>query len=360
MQSSYQKELLESIDKVKSRAVRVKDEAERCLQMRVMDMDKSLHIQGNILLDTYEASSQTLQNTSKAIQMMQAWYEQFVSHGGGVVEPPQAQRLPIQQQQQQQRKQVEDLFNALQFNPGPVKKDVDKCLRLGAALEETAQAKTASLIRNKMFKAFMTEHDFSAPLLVNGNDDMSSAEGQSPLSLVAARLAQLAAQTESSFGVSFFCAEHPVYRRNPSAIPPPVEMLCSLIGQLTCQIRDKLENIDLSFLDNHQWKKVQALNPKTLSSIFEELTQRVPKGSLIVCVIDEAWLYEKGPSKQITVDIFRRLTRLVRKSKEVMFKLFVTCRGRSLMIQEHFAGHILNLDESVEAEDSSAWTIANM
>ena len=35
--------------------------------------------------------------------------------------------------------------------------------------------------------------------------------------------------------------------------------------------------------------------------------------------MEKAWLYEKGPSKQITLDIFRRLTRLVRKSKEVMF-----------------------------------------
>lgn len=366
MQSSYQKGLLESIDNVKSRAARVETEAEHCFQKGVSDMRKTLQSYENILLGTYEG-------TKNGQHVLQSIYDLLKVNGGRTFEslPPPPPRQTIQQQQQleqkqkeqrqqQQRELVEDLLEALQFDPESAQQDLDKCMRLGAGLGGKAQAKTASLIRNPVFEAYMTEHDFSSSLLVHGNDDLSVMEGQSPLSLVAARLAQLSAQPELSFGLSYFCAEHPVYRRIPSPVPPPVEMLCSLIGQLVSQMQEKLDEIDLSFLDKDQWRKIRALNPKTLCSVFEELAHRVPKDSLIMCAVDEAWLYENGPSRQITLDTFRRLTRLVRKSKDVIFKLFVTCRGRSRMLQEYFAEHVLDLDEFVEVEDSLTWTVATL
>jgi hypothetical protein len=376
MQSSYQKGLLESIDDVKTRAARVETEAEHCFQKGVSDMRKTLQSYENILLGTYEG-------TKNGQHVLQSIYDLLKANSGRSLDPlPPPPRQSIQQQQllleqrqeerrqieekqkeqrqQQQRKLVEDLLDALQFDPDSAQQDLDKCLRLGVGLEGKAQARTASLIRNPVFEAYMTEHDFSSSLLVHGNDDLSVMEGQSPLSLVAARLAQLSAQPELSFGLSYFCAEHPVYRRIPSSTPPPVEMLCSLIGQLVSQMQEKLDEIDLCFLGKDQWRKIRALNPKTLCSVFEELIHSVPHDSLILCVVDEAWLYENGSSRQITLDTFRRLTRLVRKNKDVIFKLFVTCRGRSRNLQEYFAENILNLNEFVEVEDSSTWTVTTL
>lgn len=347
----------------------MKEEADQCLQMRVTDMDKSLRVQGEILLDTNQASSQTLQNSSLALQMMRAMHQQLMvqqlavqqlmSQGGMREESSTKPRQAIQDKCSS-RKQVEDVLRALRYDPGAVEKDVGMTLQLGAALDDKAQAKAASLINNADFKAYMTEHDFSAPLLVNGNDDMSSAEGLSPLSLVSAKLARMSQETESAIALSYFCSEHPVYGSRSSSVPVPVEMMSSLVGQLMSQISQNAGEIDLSFLDNIQWRKVEDLNPKILFTIFVELMKQVPEGTLVFCIIDEPVLYETAPCRQITMDIFRRLTRLVRKSKNMVFKLLVTCRGRSMAIHEHFFGHIVDLEEFVEDEDSSAWTIAHM
>jgi hypothetical protein len=370
LQSSYQQELLESIDYVKTRAARVKEEADQCLQMRVTDMDKSLRIQGEILQDTNQTSSQTLQNSSLALQMMRAMHQQLM-----------VQQLAVQQlvlqgssretldasrprkaiaEKSQSRKGVDDLLRALRYDPEVVTEDVDKILQLGTALDDQGQAKAASLINNADFKAYMTEHDFSAPLLVNGNDDMSAAEGLSPLSLVSAKLARMSEQTESAIALSYFCSEHPVYGRRSSPISAPVEMMSTLLGQLISQMHQSPGGLDVSFLENIQWKKVEVLDPKALFAVFVELVQQLPEDTLVFCIIDEPVLYETAPCRQTTMDIFRRLTRLVRKSSRFIFKFLVTCRGRSMAIYEHFIGHTVDMEELVEEEDSSAWTIANM
>jgi hypothetical protein len=105
---------------------------------------------------------------------------------------------------------------------------------------------------------------------------------------------------------------------------------------------------------------VEVLDPKALFAVFVELVQQLPEDTLVFCIIDEPVLYETAPCRQTTMDIFRRLTRLVRKSSRFIFKFLVTCRGRSMAIYEHFIGHTVDMEELVEEEDSSAWTIANM
>jgi hypothetical protein len=57
----------------------------------------------------------------------------------------------------------------------------------------------------------------------------------------------------------------------------------------------------------------------------------------------------------------RRLTRLVAKETDVVFKLLVTCRGRSLDFQKYFRDRdILDLPVDVELDDFAMWKVKNI
>jgi len=60
-QSSYKADLITSLENIKKQASRVKEEAEQCLQRRVMDMDQSLSNQNGILLETNQISTMSHQ-----------------------------------------------------------------------------------------------------------------------------------------------------------------------------------------------------------------------------------------------------------------------------------------------------------
>ena len=251
------------------------------------------------------------------------------------------------------------MINLIQCDPEVVSKDIDLCLSLGDALEEMSKAKAAKLIQDETFKAYLTTEPLSSPLLINGNEDLSCAEGLSPLCLVAARIARIAQQNEHTFVAAFFCGEHRPYG-NDSTTPALVGMMGSLIDQLIKQMIDKGLAIDLSFLEERDWKSLKRLKLKTLCTVFEGLKLQISPDNILFCVLDEVSLYETGLLRRDTDAVLRRLTRLARNRNGVIFKLIVTCRGRMLDGSQYFLGHTLNLDEAVEVDDSSTWQIANM
>lgn len=254
---------------------------------------------------------------------------------------------------------MKELLRLLRFNPDAVSKDTETCLRLGDAMDENSKARAAALIRHRTFKAYMTEDSSSAPLLINGNEDLSCAEGLSPLTLVAARLARASEQTESSFVLKYFCGEHRPYTSDPLAASP-TGMMASLLGQLIGQMVDRSVKVDLSFLTTVHWANVKKLKLSVLCIIFQELTNQLPPNSVLLCILDEVALYETRALQSDADAFFRRLTRLVKRHDKTVFKLLVTCRGRALNIAQYFTGQIINLHETIEPEDSSSWHIANL
>lgn len=250
----------------------------------------------------------------------------------------------------------------LKYNPDVVLTDTKMCLRIGAALDEADKARAAALVENPTFKAFMIEAASSSALLINGNEDPSSAEGASPFSLVAARLAQISEQNETTQGLTlrYFCAEHNPYGRDLQNSSPAVTMMASLTGQLVSHMLSRSVAVDLSFLRSENWVVLERLDLKMMCTVFFELVKQLPSKTILLCILDEVALYEIGVPKHNTDTIIRRLVRLVEASDEIVFKLLVTCRGRALGIGQYFVGHTLDLDEEVEADDSSMWKIASI
>lgn len=97
-----------------------------------------------------------------------------------------------------------------------------------------------------------------------------------------------------------------------------------------------------------------------MCTVFFELVKQLPPKTVLLCILDQVALYGTGVQKDGTDTVVRRLVRLVEASDEIVFKLLVTCRGRDLGIGQYFTGNTLDLDEEVEADDSSAWRIASM
>ncbi|CAM1506332.1 Fc.00g059730.m01.CDS01 [Cosmosporella sp. VM-42] len=375
-QSTYKSELLASLENIRAQAARVKEEANQCMQRRLMDIDQSILTQGNILLDTNQSSAQALQILQSIHRFL---VNSTISHSSTEGASSRAiksehsspllgssediERLPPPTGNGsnliQSELRTKELMDLIQFDPDIISRDIYMCLRLGDALDEKSKTKAANLIQNKTFKTYMTSNPLSEPLLVNGNEDLSCAEGLSPLSLVAARLAQISRQIESTFVVAYFCSEHRPYGSD-STTPAVICMMESLIGQLITHFLEKGLPIDLSFLDEQHWKNLKNLKLKTLCTTFEGLANQVPPGNILFCILDEVSLYETGLIRRDTDAVLRRLTRLTRSKNAIIFKVIATCRGRMLDSSQYFAGHILNMEDSVEVEDSSTWQIANM
>lgn len=254
------------------------------------------------------------------------------------------------------------MLDVLRYDPDVVLRDTETCLRFGAALAEPDKARAAALIANPKFKAFMTEAASSGALLVNGNEDLSIAEGVSPLSLVAARLAHISEHNETNQNLTlrYFCAEHNPYGTEHRTSSPAETMMASLTGQLVSHMLSRSIEVDLSFLVPANWAALENLSLKVMCTIFFELVKQLPSKTVLLCILDEVALYETGVPKHGTDTVVRRLVRLVEGSGDIVIKLLVTCRGRALGIGQYFTGHTLELDGEVEVDDSSTWQIASM
>lgn len=250
----------------------------------------------------------------------------------------------------------------LRYDPDIVLTDTEMCLGLGAALADVEKARAAALVDNPTFKAFMTKATSCSALLVNGNADLSSAEGLSPLSLVAAKLAQISEKNEINQGLTlrYFCAQHSPYGTEHQTSSPAEILMASLTGQLVNHMLSRSIEVDLSFLTPENWDVLANLNLKVMCTVFYELVDQLPPKTILLCILDEVALYETGAPKHGTDTVVRRLVRLAEASGEIVFKLLITCRGRALGIDQYFTGNTLDLDEEVEVEDSSTWRIASM
>lgn len=254
------------------------------------------------------------------------------------------------------------MLENLQYDPDIVLTDTEVCLRLGAALDDAGNARAAALVCSPVFKDFMTKNASSSALLVNGNEDTSNTEGISPLSLVAARLAQISEQNETTQGLTlrYFCAEHSPYSREHQDSSPAETMMASLTGQLVSHMLSRPVDFDLSFLGTKDLAVLKKLDLKLTCTVFSKLVKQLPPSTILFCILDELAFYETGMPNHNTDTVIRRLVRLVDACDEIVFKLLVTCRGRALSIGQYFMGHTLDLDEDIEADESSTWQIASM
>lgn len=227
-------------------------------------------------------------------------------------------------------------------------------------MDDRGKAKASIMVQSDKLKIWLAKDSFSSPLLVNGHCDLEAAEGQSPLSFVDAQLTKVFEGNKQALVIKHFCSLH---RENdiPSRAPPTARMMASLVGELLTQMLAKKIDMDVMYLTKADLRSIEELDLDILCNLFRELTLQLPPRTVLLCVLDEVVWYETAELASDIDAIMRRLTRLVAKHTEVVFKLLVTCRGRSLDFQKYFQDtDILDLSADVEMDDFAMWKVENI
>ncbi|KAI1858928.1 uncharacterized protein JN550_012286 [Neoarthrinium moseri] len=384
-QAEYKSALLKSIDEIRKQASRIKDEAQQCLAWAVKEQSlvvKSMDTKMNRIesvdnkIDRILGSLQRLLEQRMPIPITQNANQEPVIEQLEMLKRlhPQLQQSTSKQipclgsisksieaksYQEQEKTSTETalkLLKIIEYDPGAIQKDIESCVQLELRLDEQQKSLAAAMVRHSGYRAHMAESRCSTALLVNGRADLASADSLSPLTLVAGTLAQASRDEDSVFVLCYFCNNHrPDFM--PSIAASSIGLLSSLVGQLIQQMLSRGMAIDLSSLEPHEWKKIQGLELDVLWKAFRKLTSQLPSGSVLICIIDEISRFETASLSEDTDRLARRLTRLVRNSDSIVFKLLFTCHGRALGVSQYFTAHTIDLREDTEPDDSSGWWI---
>ncbi|KAK1847154.1 hypothetical protein CCHR01_10199 [Colletotrichum chrysophilum] len=257
----------------------------------------------------------------------------------------------------------EALLQLIRFDPGVVQQDILRCAQSGYIMNDEQKSRAAAMIRNETFKSFLRDAHSSRSLLVNGNEDTARADGISPFSLVAAELSRLSDSAGAAdapvFVLNYFCAEHCPRPLFPSLEASAAGLMVSLIGQLVSQMKDKGMTVDLSFMAEKNWRRLERFDVKALCNLFKKLTKQLPPGAMLLCILDEVYLYESRENVEYVVWFLAGLAEKQRYSRAA-FKLLVACRIRAMGFAKYFVQNTVDLDDDVEVDDAADWEIQRM
>lgn len=255
------------------------------------------------------------------------------------------------------------LLQLIRFDTGVVQQDILRCSQSGYIMHDEQKSRAAAMIRNETFKSFLRDAHSSRSLLVNGNEDTARADGISPLSLVSAELSRLSESAGAAeapvFVLNYFCAEHCPSLLFPSLEASAAGLMVSLIGQLVSQMKDKGMTVDLSFMAEKNWRRLERFDVKALCNIFKKLTKQLPPGGMLLCILDEIYLYESRENVEYVVWFLAGLAEKQRYNRAA-FKLLVTCRIRAMGFAKYFVQSTLDLDDDVDLDDSADWEMQIM
>lgn len=248
----------------------------------------------------------------------------------------------------------------LHYDAVLVSRYLKTCLELGEKLDDRGKARASAMVDSNKLEIWLAGYEFSSSLLVNGRCDIEATDGESPLSFVDAQLVKAFERNGQALVISYFASFHRDAEISSQGTPTARMMAC-LIGGLLTQMVDREFEVDVSFLTKSDWKKAENLDLDTLCIAFREFTMQLPAHTVLFCVLDEIFLYETSYLAAEIDAIMRRLTRLVTKHTQVLFKLLVTSRGRSLDFQKYFRDKdILDLPADVELNDFAMWKVQNI
>ncbi|KAF5720097.1 hypothetical protein FMUND_4381 [Fusarium mundagurra] len=381
-QGAYKEQLFQSVEAIKACAQAVNDEASQCqarMVMKVYEKTEQTQIVFHRLMEflltnprfqaadsgnsapesdpsRLEVSSYDLLNVDRL-----SWQDQDIIRSTTPTilqspsQPPALSRVDMEHAKQR-------LLRCLNYNPEALTRDISSILSFNYQISENARARVAAMLRNDRFQTFMRETQTSTRLLANGRGDLSAKEGVSPFSVVMAELARMSNSglTESApvFILKYFCSEHQPSQPN-DPLASAVGIMASIVGQLICQMTEKSLAVDLSFISDSKWRKLELLELHTLCTVFKRVVDQIPRDGVVLCIIDEISVYETSRLGQETEMVVKKLVQLVHRGRYPVFKLLVTCYDHALDVGRYFSGYTLDLDEDIETDDIADWIIAS-
>ncbi|CZT51489.1 uncharacterized protein RSE6_12638 [Rhynchosporium secalis] len=380
-QQNYKISLTKSLEDVRKHVARIKDAAEQCLAGQVVDI-------GNNVIGIRQLADTTVERIGEMVhQQLYRLYQNGIlvnnnAHGRSfrqiysisqltdmVVRENPSEATPnsfivgraqhLLTPAPYDATPAEDLLELLRFDTLLISESLKRCLESGDKLDDQGKARALAMVNSDKMRVWIAEANFSSSLLVNGRSDMGAIEGPSPLSFVDAQLVKVFESHKEALVISYFSRFHRNIEFTTPGTPTARLMVCLISGLLTEMMARKLE-VDVLFLKSEK-RKLQDLDLTTLCNAFRDLTMQLPAGTILVCILDEIVSYESFNPKSEIDAIMRRLTRLVTKHTDLIFKLLVTSRGRSMNLQQYFDDEdILDLPKDIELNDSAMWKIRHM
>ena len=86
-------------------------------------------------------------------------------------------------------------------------------------------------------------------------------------------------------------------------------------------------------MDRENAKKIKDNDSVALDALFYKLFRQLPKATKIFCAIDSITFYERLQTTEEFFDAIEMLMRVFEDCEHVVFKLLLTCHGRSAFIR---------------------------
>lgn len=232
--------------------------------------------------------------------------------------------------------------------------DTVKQLKLIHILSLESQDRAVALISSPQIYTWLTSTT-SCAFHVNGQMFSSEYEArQSPLSYVCAKFVDsvLARARHHQNSISnpvvvlrWFCGQHTNISTNYDAHPPG--MLNNLLSQLVHQ----LLSLGIESTPAHLSPLGHDPTLSDLCGLFMELTESLPIGTILFCILDGVSYYEDAQRRTELAEVLLMLTTLKRQCYEAtkgpLIKILTTAPLRSLLAPEFFDNdEVLNMDES--------------
>lgn len=114
-----------------------------------------------------------------------------------------------------------------------------------------------------------------------------------------------------------------------------------MLASLACQLLDKYQDFDLSFLAADQKYDLQGHDVDTLCSLLKALLRQLPEGQLAFCMIDGVSYYEYRDRRDDTCKVLAMLAKLTKDEKlGAVFKLMI-----SSPITSRYVSDVVDLED---------------
>ena len=209
----------------------------------------------------------------------------------------------------------EALLSSLGHDSDVIRRDVDDALLQVTAIPLLDQDRTAAIIQHESTEQWLNDTDFGA-VLIHGN--CRRHDGICPTTIASALLVSCFMKSCNIVTLYWFCGSH---------INRPGCDVLGMVQSLICQLLS-LQTLDFTLERQH---KSDIKDLKTMLRLFKKLLQQIPKGSVVVCIIDGISYYEGEHLFRDTCRTIRKLVRLTRAGDPVL-KLLITSPIRTMHV----------------------------
>ena len=195
-------------------------------------------------------------------------------------------------------------------------RDFEEALRQLNAFHSCDRDRAAAIIESKAVDHWIVDVQAQS-LLIHGN--CRRDERLAPTSAATSMLIHVLSNTMPIVKLFWFCGSH-IHGPNGNAL--------GMVRSLICQL------LSLSFsFDIERGEDFNSEDIQNLLDMFLQLLRQLPKGTLVICIVDGVSFYEGSQQREDTRRAIRTITKAV-KIEQIVFKLLATSPKRTSHLLE--------------------------